>query len=158
MHYSSSREGWKCLLSDIKNPAFPILLTCSSLFPLLAILVGWLTYCTNSPWKTEYLSVTDGDRNWKKKGQASSHYFFYLPLPEAAIFPSWQEGGLILVPLIHGRLYFHSSFCHTSVPVLIFFLPSHDTMSLSLPSFFSLLSLNALCLSVPRPYLIGFRS
>lgn len=141
-----------------KNPAFPFLLTCSLLFPLLAMLVGWLTYCTSSSSKTEKLSVTDGDGNWK--GKTSSHYFSHLPLLEASIFSPYQEAGLFLAPLFPRALPVLSSFPSYQGSHSDFLLGAlHPTpYSLSSSPFFNFFSLKciALCPSMSRPYLITF--
>lgn len=121
MHYSSSREGWKCLPSDIKTPAFPFLLTCPLLFPLLAILVGWLTYWTSSPSKTEKLSITDGDGNWKEKERhlvIISHISLNQKLPSSAPVRKLLRFVLLSFP---DLCPFFPLFLHTRVPILIFF-------------------------------------
>lgn len=120
-----------------KPPAFPFLPTCSLLFPLLAMLVGWLTHYTSSSSKTQKLSVTDADGNQKEKERhplINSPLCLYQKLPSSLLVYSL----LLLSP---DLCPFFLLFLQTRVPILIFFdgVPSPDPIL----TFFVVLSLTS---------------
>lgn len=111
----------------------PFLLTCSLLFPLLAMLVGCLTYCTSSPSKREKLSVTDGDSNRKEKDR---HPVIISPFCLCPKLPPSPPGKKVVYFSFLSSMVL-CVFCHTRVPVLFFFFKSpYDIILTFLTIFF----------------------